>query len=450
MKRFLWILTIVGSVICGLFLLSSALAANDAPQTLASRPASAQSECDCSHLKTLQIELRNAIRLQQAFRNKIAELRTMNGDSAQVALKVFAEGEARRGLEAVPGYKGPSEFDYSPWGENQRTFNFPTERLCGMSDSAKVKLDQAVAASACDGIGKALRAHEGVHGNMCRSIGYKAYLGMHGADRAQEEVEAYEAQIKVLRAEIAKVLERAACCDAQWYGTVTYTYIVSGKSNKTISPANPRPPASSDGGTESQDWTITQSGTVTVYGNEWIANSSADYAFVNEELKSGKTYCHGGLAGPKGPLVGWSTRASEVRNGGGNSQGKVTPGISLNKDHYRISIKPLTVNGTVQSTTQSSSSGGCPPAKPPTSHSNSYSQQFGSNDYIVGSASYGEDRNILSGSDTKTRSTPTSSSPPAVPGLPTSTITGSITTTTTVTWNLRRCNRETTERKVNF
>lgn len=205
MKRFLWILPIAASVITGLLLLSSVLAANDAPQPLASRPASAQSECNCSHLKTLQIELRNAIRLQQAFRNKIAELRTMNGDSAQGALKVFAEGEARRGLEPIPDYKGPSEFDYSPWGQNQRTFNFPTEQLCGLSDSAKEKLDQAVAASACDGIGKALRAHEDVHGNMCRSVGYKAYLGMHGADRAREEVEAYEAQIAVLREIIARL-----------------------------------------------------------------------------------------------------------------------------------------------------------------------------------------------------------------------------------------------------
>ncbi len=209
MKKFLWILTIVGSVITGLLLLSSVLAANDAPLPAGSPPAGlAQAECACRDLKVLQIELRNALRLQQAFSNKIAELRTMNGDSAQGALKVFAEGEARRGLEPIPDYKGPSEFDYSPWGQNQRTFNFPTEQLCGLSDSAKEKLDQAVAASACDGIGKALRAHEDVHGNMCRSVGYKAYLGMHGADRAREEVEAYEAQIAVLRAEIARVLKK--------------------------------------------------------------------------------------------------------------------------------------------------------------------------------------------------------------------------------------------------
>ncbi len=192
MKKFL-LITIIGSV------LTAVLAANGAPQPAGS-PAAAQAECDCSRLKVLQIELRNAMQLQQAFRNKIAELRTMNGGTSQGALKAFAQGEARRGLEPIPNYKGPSEFDYSPWGENQRTFNFPTEQLCRISDSATVELDKAVAASACAGIGKALRAHEEVHGNMCRSIGYQAYLAMHGADRAQEEVEAYGAQIKVLRA----------------------------------------------------------------------------------------------------------------------------------------------------------------------------------------------------------------------------------------------------------
>src|SRR5882762_1918330 len=141
MKNLL-LVTIIGFVL-------AALAAIGAPQPLASPAVIAQAECACKDLKTLKIELRNALRLEQAFSNKIPELRTMNGDSAQGALKVFAEGEARRGLEQIPNYKGPSEFDYSPWGQNQRTFNFPTEQLCAMSDSAKMKFDQAVAASAC-------------------------------------------------------------------------------------------------------------------------------------------------------------------------------------------------------------------------------------------------------------------------------------------------------------
>lgn len=201
MKKISWI-AIIGFVL-------AALLANGAPQPLASPVVPAVAECDCSNLEVLQIELRNAIRLQQAFRNKIPELRAKGTDSSQNALKVFAEGEARRGLESIPDYKGPKEFDYVTWGSNQRTFNFKKEELCRMADSAKTELDKAVAASACDGIGEALRAHEQVHEKLCLSIGYPPYVAMHGADRAQEEVEAYGAQIAVLRAEIAKVLEHS-------------------------------------------------------------------------------------------------------------------------------------------------------------------------------------------------------------------------------------------------
>jgi hypothetical protein len=52
MKKFL-LVTIIGFVL-------AALAAIDAPQPLASPVALAQAECDCSNLKVLQIELRNA------------------------------------------------------------------------------------------------------------------------------------------------------------------------------------------------------------------------------------------------------------------------------------------------------------------------------------------------------------------------------------------------------
>ena len=211
MKRFL-LVTIIGFIL-------AALAANGAPPPLASSVVPAMAECDCSHLKALQVELRNALRLQQAFRNKIPELRGKGTDSSQNALKVFAEGEARRGLEAIPDYKGPKEFDYVTWGSNQRTFNFPKKDLCRMADSAKVELDKAVAASACAGIGNALRAHEQVHENLCLSIGYPPYVAMHGADRAQEEVDAYGAQIAVLRG----ILDNLRC---GYKATGMYTGVV--------------------------------------------------------------------------------------------------------------------------------------------------------------------------------------------------------------------------------
>lgn len=146
MKRFLWI------SISGIILLSGVLTASHAGQPAGSPAIAFQTECNCSQFEDLQIELRNALHLQKAFQDKIPELRSMNGDSAQIALKAFAEGAARNGLETNPNYKGPKEFDYSPWGENQRTFDFPNEKLCGMSRFGHCGIRQG-------GVGFGLRRH---------------------------------------------------------------------------------------------------------------------------------------------------------------------------------------------------------------------------------------------------------------------------------------------------
>lgn len=177
-----------------------------------------QKECDCSNLKVLQIELRNAQKLQQAFRNKIPELRQMEteGRQSSAELRRWAESDARRGLEEVPG-QGPAQVDYKPWGDHLNyqddervTAKFSNEELCRRSDESAAALAEAKKSSACAGIAEAIQAHEDWHLNFCRTIGYRPYwLGMKGADRAQEEVEAYGAQIAVLRAEIAKVLEKS-------------------------------------------------------------------------------------------------------------------------------------------------------------------------------------------------------------------------------------------------
>jgi len=169
-------------------------------------------ECLCDNLPALQAELRNAQRLQAAFREHIAVLRGMGNGESQAALQQFAGNRARSGLEPIPGYNGPSEFDYVAQGQNvdpSRFDAFTADQLCAMSASAAQRLEQAMQATACDGIAEALRAHENMHGQFCRRIGYRNYLGMHGADRAQEEAEAYGAQITALRSAIAHVLDRA-------------------------------------------------------------------------------------------------------------------------------------------------------------------------------------------------------------------------------------------------
>ncbi len=234
-------------------------------------------------------------------------------------------------------------------------------------------------------------------------------------------------------------------CDGQWQGTISYTYIYESKSN-TITKPPPEGYAGAkgtghSGGYENQNMTITQSGTISVNGNEFVGNSSVDEIFSVEKFSSGKQYCHGGLGGPKGPLVAASSISSQTRYGGGNRQGIVSGSISLNKDSYKISIKPLTINGVLQSSSATSSTGGCPPGSPSTSNNSSQKWQWGSNDYISGTGKYEADRNILSGSFTETNSLPSSSSPPTQKGMTISTSTGTTTTVRTITWNLQRCNK---------
>ena len=175
------------------------------------READGSTQCACTHIKSIQAELRNALKLQQAFRNKIADLRQMNQPTSNNALQTFAKGEARQGLEKVPDYDGPLEVDYQNNGSKLsdpahpgNTFN--AEQLCQMTDSATATLNLAVAKSACAGIGAALRAHEAVHEKSCLAQGFVNHFSMHGADRAQEEVEAYGAQIKVLREILASLV----------------------------------------------------------------------------------------------------------------------------------------------------------------------------------------------------------------------------------------------------
>ena len=174
----------------------------------------AKKECDCSNLKVLQVELRNAVKLQQAFRNEIAVLRGMSPGASSQALQAFARSAARQGLQTVPGYNGPSEVDYDNKGSSLYDPTHPgstytAQQLCDMTNGATQTLNRAIAASACAGIGDALRAHEAVHQKSCLAKGFVPYFNMSGADRAAEEVEAYGAQISVLRAELAKVLAKA-------------------------------------------------------------------------------------------------------------------------------------------------------------------------------------------------------------------------------------------------
>jgi hypothetical protein len=211
MKRIL-LMTIVGSAL-------AALAAIGAPQPLASPAAIAKGECDCGSLEALQIELSNAVGLQQAFQGKIAGLRKLDQAPASDEFSRFAAVTAK-GFKRPPGDTGPEAVEYTPYGDSVDTGILETEKktlktekekeerreqLCGLSRNAKQEIDDMKRGATCDGIAKAVEAHEAVHWASCRRLGYVAFRDMHGADRAQEEVEAYGKQIAVLRAEIARL-----------------------------------------------------------------------------------------------------------------------------------------------------------------------------------------------------------------------------------------------------
>jgi hypothetical protein len=205
MKKFL-LVAIIGFVL-------AIVAGNGAPKPWASLAAIAHGECDCSKLEALQIELRNAVGLQQAFQGKIADLRKLDQGPASDEFSRFAAATAK-GFKRPPGDTGPEAVEYTPYGntvdtgileaENKTTKTAKEkeerrEQLCGLSRNAKQEIDDMKRGASCEGIAKAVEAHEGVHWASCRRLGFVAFRDMHGADRAQEEVEAYGAQIKVLR-----------------------------------------------------------------------------------------------------------------------------------------------------------------------------------------------------------------------------------------------------------
>ena len=202
MKKSL-LVTIMGFVL-------AALAANVAPQPAGSPLAAySKAECDCSNLEALQLELRNAMKLQQAFTGKIAELRAMNRESAAMAFANFAKSAATTVTRPATD-KGPAVIDYISRGDGVSPDDqgkVTGEGLCLKSDNAKLALSDLDDGASCAGIAKAVHAHEDYHQSECSRLTYMVYREKHPADKAAEEAAAYGVQIAVLRAEIAKVLE---------------------------------------------------------------------------------------------------------------------------------------------------------------------------------------------------------------------------------------------------
>ena len=162
----------------------------------ASGPTVTFAECNCSSLEELQRELRNALRLQQAFRKKIPELKATPHDQSVIELNRFSKAEARDGFEEPQKDKRVSAVDFTAEGDLLHDSAHPppnktNEELCRMTKSFEDALKEAMQKAACDGIGKALQAHEEVHHKSCLRLGYVPFFKMNGAERAQDEVDAF-------------------------------------------------------------------------------------------------------------------------------------------------------------------------------------------------------------------------------------------------------------------
>jgi hypothetical protein len=193
---------------------------------LAAAPAAAQStqDCDCRHLTDLQRELSNAIKLRDFFQRSVAELRTHGPSASQIAFQQVAqsawrlsqaEGSERHEPNVLSSFYGS---DVSPDLFGEQT---PERRaqLCQPTANMRRDLDQAMRATSCRGIAEALRRHEQHHVDACiaservegtrRFVGYEAWIKQTGAELAEQEVAAYEAQIAALRQAIVDAVGRS-------------------------------------------------------------------------------------------------------------------------------------------------------------------------------------------------------------------------------------------------
>jgi len=180
--------------------------------TLISVPSLAAPDCDCSHLAALRQELKNARTLQTRFQQESANLKSMGPANSSSAFQQFAQGPAGQGIQAPPGYNGPASVEYVPAGDNlygDTSEGKSNADLCEFSKNTATDLGAVANGANCKDIAEAVRAHEDYHKSQCLAQGYKAYRDMHGADRAMEEANAYNAQAERLREGIRHVLEKA-------------------------------------------------------------------------------------------------------------------------------------------------------------------------------------------------------------------------------------------------
>jgi hypothetical protein len=173
------------------------------------------SDCDCRHLPALQKDLENAMELRSRFQREADALNakyppplSTSGRMSSIAEEQrFTLETAPQGIDAPPGYTGPSSVDYTPRNISLDNLSkYPPKAQCEPSPGSRAELRKAEDGSVCGAMADAIRAHEQYHQAQCVAAGGSAaYFDKSGAEKAAEEAAAYQAQINVLQAALDKV-----------------------------------------------------------------------------------------------------------------------------------------------------------------------------------------------------------------------------------------------------
>jgi len=178
-------------------------------------------DCTCKDLPALEKDLENATELRNRF---LIEAQTLNTQypppvtdedrmASMAAEQTFTLHTAPDGIDAPPGYTGPSSVDYTPRNiDPDNLSKYKNAEQCEPGPGSRQDLSKAEAGSVCRGMAEAIRAHEKYHQDQCADVGSKAYFHKSGAEKATEEAAAYDAQITVLQAAIAKVMANVSKC----------------------------------------------------------------------------------------------------------------------------------------------------------------------------------------------------------------------------------------------
>jgi hypothetical protein len=169
-------------------------------------------ECACgnadANLEALRKDRDNARHLRDDFRQESQRLgakygRRPNESAAQASRQeeqAFAK-QLEGQVSPPPGYTGPPSSRYVSLGSTTGQ-NVPKGHECDPDNDSIDNLQRVLDGSVCAGMARAIKVHEQFHWDTCRRISDKVYWRRTGAQIADEEAQAYDAQVKVLDKEI--------------------------------------------------------------------------------------------------------------------------------------------------------------------------------------------------------------------------------------------------------